>query len=542
MTLLQNRRGGVAVLVAAGLPILLGLTAFAVDLGAAAIESRKLQGIADAAAIAAASNPDTAQASAQAAVDAAHWPRAIQITVSTGSYSADATRTPQQRFTAGGSSADAARVTLATPSPTYFARIFGQTAIPIARSAIAAQTRLAAFSIGSRLASVNGGVINGYLGALTGSSVSLTVADYNALAGADVDLFGFLDAVHTTAAISAVDYQHILDAQITSAQALNAAAASTSDASAATALRMLASQAGNRTISLGTLFSVGSYGSASSGSAGLVKLNAMALATALLQLAAPSRQVSFDAAAGLPGIASTRVTIAIGERAAQSPWVTITNQGTPVIRTAQARVYTEATLTNLALPLVGTVAIKLPIYVELASAEARLNSITCGNGASAAVGIDARPNPGQAAIAALDKTKLGDFTTPLALSNATLIDTLLIDVDGKAVIDTGASENWQTLHFSSADISSGTIQTVQSSKPVSGIAASLVSAVVLTVRVIGLPISTGALTSALGPVLTGVAPALDQLLGVATGTLGVHYGQADVRVTGMKCGTAALVG
>ena len=542
MTLLRDRRGGVAILVAAGLPILLGLTAFAVDLGAAAIETRKLQGIADAAAIAAASNPDTAQASAQAAVDAAHWPRAIQVNVTTGSYTADAALTPAQRFTPGGSSPDAAKVTLATPSPTYFARIFGQTSIPIARSAIAAQTRLAAFSIGSRLASVNGGIINGYLGALTGSSVSLSVADYNALAGADIDLFGLLDALHTNAGLSAVDYQHILDAQVTTAQALNAAAATTSDATTAAALRTLASQSGNRTVLLGSLFNIGSYGSASSGSAGLVKLNAMALATALLQLAAPSRQVSFDAAAGLPGIASTRITIAIGERPAQSPWVTVTNQGTPIIRTAQVRLYTEATLTNVALPLVGAVAIKLPVYVELASAEARLNSIACTSDASRSVGIDARPNPGQAAIAALDKTKLGDFSTPLALSNATLIDTLLIDVDGRAVIDTGAAESWQTLHFAATDISSGTPQTVESSKPVSGIAASLVSNLALTVRVIGLPISTAALTGALTPVLTSVAPALDQLLGVATGTLGVHYGEADVRVTGIRCGTAALVG
>ena len=38
-----------------------------------------------------------------------------------------------------------------------------------------------------------------------------------------------------------------------------------------------------------------------------------------------------------------------------------------------------------------------------------------------------------------------------------------------------------------------------------------------------------------------VAPALDSLIDLVTDTIGVHYGQADVRVTGMRCGTPALV-
>lgn len=538
-----DRTAASTLLVAFGMPVLLGMAAFAVDLGSAAIETRQLQGVADAAALAAAADPANAEAKARAAVDAAHWPRAVTLAVTTGGYTADASVAPGQRFIAGGAAADAVKVVLATPSPTYFARIFGQTSIPISRVAIAARLRFAAFSIGSRLASVNGGLVNGYLSALTGSSIGLSVADYNALAGADIDLFGFMDALKTGANLTAVDYQHVLDANVTSVQALNAAAATTSDAGAAAALRTLAGQAGNRTITLGSLFELGSYADHSSGSAGLVKLSALPLATALLQLAAPQRQVSFDAAAGVPGIAATHVTIAIGERPAQSPWVTITANGTPVIRTAQARVYLETTLGGTSLPgIAGLATIRLPLFVELASAEARLAGIDCGAGTSAGVTIEARPNPGKAAIAALDTSLLGNFNSAIPLSSAKLIDTALIDVNGSATIDTGAAESWQSLRFDDSDIANATIRSVESGVPVQGIAASLVSQANLTVSIIGLPINTTPLTTAVGTALGAVAPQIDGLLGVATGTLGVHYGEADVRVTGKRCGVAALVG
>ena len=70
---------------------------------------------------------------------------------------------------------------LQSTSPTFFARIFGKTNIVISRQATAAQQRYAAFSIGSGLASLNGGLLNSYLSALTGSNVSLSVMDYEAL-------------------------------------------------------------------------------------------------------------------------------------------------------------------------------------------------------------------------------------------------------------------------------------------------------------------------------------------------------------------------
>ena len=47
---------------------------------------------------------------------------------------------------------------------------------------------------------------------------------------------------------------------------------------------------------------------------------------------------------------------------------------------------------------------------------------------------------------------------------------------------------------------------------------------------------------AVGGALSLVAPALDGLLMNLTGLLGVGIGEADLRVTGVRCGTAVLVG
>src|SRR3546814_7456007 len=103
----------------------------------------------------------------------------------------------------------------------------GRRAFTIRRSATAAQTRMASFAIGSRLASIDGGVLNALLSGLTGSSISLKALDYRALAGADVDLFAWLDALRTQAHVSAGSYDELLGTSVAVGDALAAAASVT---------------------------------------------------------------------------------------------------------------------------------------------------------------------------------------------------------------------------------------------------------------------------------------------------------------------------
>ena len=545
--LANARGGGVGIMVAAAMPVLIGAAALAVDVGTATLETRQLQGAADAAAMAAAADPTRSTALAGDSVAGAHWPASVTTTATAGRYAADPSVAPANRFLAGAAPANAVRVRLVTQAPTFFARIFGFRTIPLARTATAAQVNLASFSLGSRLAALNGGVINSYLSALTGSSVSLSVMDYSALASGNVDLFSLIGALRTTAGISAGSYSSALGTQVTAGQVLSAAALvaqQSGNVTAAAALSVLAARSNGQTLKLSSLIDAGLLGGQDTAAAGTANVNLLDLVTTTLQTAGPKRQVALDLGATIPGLAATKVTIAIGERTEQSPWLAVTADGTPVLRTAQTRIYAQITIAGVSLPGVGSlVSINLPLFVELASAQARLKGITCASDATRGVTIEAKPGAGTLAIGTVDTGKLQDFTTPIAITQARLVHALLVDVDGSAKVDLGAAEHWQSLFFTAARIAAADVQTASSGAAVQGLAESLVRTVSLKATVGGLvPLPAGPIVSAVGSQLAIAAPALDTLIDLVTGTVGVHYGQADVRVTGMRCGTTSLVG
>ncbi|HEY5336831.1 MAG TPA: pilus assembly protein TadG-related protein [Rhizomicrobium sp.] len=210
--MLRDKRGALSVITAISGLVLLGFTAGAVDFGSVFLKERQLQGMADLAAMAAASNLNEAQKAADETAKANDWSSPVTATVVTGNYTADATLAAAQRFAAGGSSPDAARVTLKSSADLYFASLLlGRSSLPISRSATAARAELAGFSLGTRLASLNGGMANALLSALTGSSVNLSVMDYNALANARVDLFQYANALKARANVTAASFNDTLN-------------------------------------------------------------------------------------------------------------------------------------------------------------------------------------------------------------------------------------------------------------------------------------------------------------------------------------------
>ena len=59
---------------------------------------------------------------------------------------------------------------------------------------------------------------------------------------------------------------------------------------------------------------------------------------------------------------------------------------------------------------------------------------------------------------------------------------------------------------------------------------------------LGLAVGNGPVTAALGQVLGAAAAPLDGLIDSVTALLGVKLGESDVRVNGLRCKGAALVG
>lgn len=314
--LATDRRDGIGPLVAIAMPVMIGAGALAVDVGSVQLETRRLQGLADAAALAAAADLPAAKARADALVADAGWDRDFATIATPGRYVADPATASADRFTPGATSVNAVQVSLSTRSPTFLARIFGRSDVAIGRRARAARVDLAAISVGSRLAALEGGLLNQYLSALTGSSLSLSVADYNALAGADIDLLGFVDALNTTADLNLGTYDQILASDVGLPQLVEAIGLAAINDAAAQALlsRIAASVNAGRRVNLATLIDLGPMGGQDRAAAGMVTVDALTLLTSVLQLSNGERQVALDLGAGIPGMAHTRAWLAVGQR------------------------------------------------------------------------------------------------------------------------------------------------------------------------------------------------------------------------------------
>jgi uncharacterized membrane protein len=548
----RDERGAVAVIVVASAAALLGFSALAIDMGSIFLQTRKLQGMADMAALAAARDIDHAQLAANATALDNGWSGPITTETVTGRYLGNPSIAPANRFVAGGADPDAAKVTLKAKADLFFGQaILGKATTDISRTAIATRADLAAFSIGTKLATLNGGIANSLLTALTGSSVSLSVMDYNALATADVDLLAYSKALQTNLGLQAVSFDEVLDGSISTGKALTVLAdllQSQGSASAATATRKLATAAGTSTpAKLNKLFDLGPYGNqdhVAGGSGVGIKLNAMDLANGVLSVSQGGRQLQLDLGASVPGLADVNAYVGIGERPANSAWITVTRDKTVIVRTAQIRIYLEVKVLSSggAVGGAGISLVKLPLLVEAASAQAKLNTLNCAsNRPSRAVTLSVMPSIGQVAVAEIDTSKIADFTHELALQPATLVNLGLIKATVQAQTKLGGA-SWKTATFTQAEIDAATTKTVSTDDLVQASLASLLGNLSIGVTLGPLSLlNLSALADGLEALIAPLASPLDGVLNSLTNLLGVRLGVADVRVNGLRCGEAALI-
>ncbi|WP_419825701.1 TadG family pilus assembly protein [Sphingomonas sp.] len=539
--LLGDRRGIATLVTALTLMVMMASAALAVDLGTLYVAKRRLQGVADDAALAAATVPSDPAGAARRTVQANGLDASVAAT--SGRYSADRATPSSDRFSAGGATPDAVQVTLTQDAPLFFGRTLGRDTVRLTASATAARIDYAALSIGSRLASVSGGMPNAILSALSGTQLALTVADYDALAHADVDLVRFARALGSRAGVTAGGFGNMLAASATLPQAVNAIAdalaAAGSDAAAVAALRTVALRVPGTAIRMSDLIDPGILSASDrADAANPIRVDAWSLLRETSVQAGGARQAAIDLPAST-GIASARLWLAVGERPARSPWLAIVRDGSVVVRTAQARLYLDAKLPGAA-PL-GLVSLHLPLYVEVAQAQAKLQAISCASGrANASATLSVQPAIGSAAIAEVGTSGMASFTAPLPERTATIAHALLFDVAGSAHVAVGGV-SWQSLVFTRADVTAGVTRTVSTGDAARGTAASLVSGMNLTASAPGVGVTLGGVTAPVGAALGVAAPGVDAILAQALGTMGIGLGQADVRVDGLRCGRPTLV-
>lgn len=579
------RKGSVAVITALFMLVIAAAAALAIDTGSFFYQTRRLQSATDLAAMAAAANIGNARDAAIATLAANGFPASSLQKIEIGTYDSTKPLTPVNlRFTPQtNGTGNAVRLTTQTTSAYIFGGIFQPSAanaaaapqcpsrdpqssnpqclpgggggtdgassgVKIRAQATAAQNPLASFAIGSRLLSVNGGLHNALLGGLLGSQLSLSVMDYQALANANIDLFAFSNALAARAHLTAVTYDQLLAANLKLPDILNAIgdtarAIPNIGAGVSTALSSIAASAPNTTTSIAPLISYGPYGNLNVGASGPIGIavSALDLVSAVAQIANGTHQIQVGLNLNLPPIAAASLQLAIGERPVGSPFVAVGATG--------ASVHTAQTRLLLTVQILGSgqaSLVNLPVYIELASGTAQLNSIQCtpGDVTTSAVTLGVTPAVVDAWIGNVSNADFTNFSQAPNPGPATLLNVLnLATVTARAhAAITNLSPTPVT--FSYQDIRNLTKKTTSTTDFLSSLLYNLIGGLQLQVNVLGLNL-LGGLLNGLGPlvaqiVATAILP-IDSILSGLLQTLGVGLGQADTWVSGVRCGTAVLV-
>ncbi len=541
----SDQQGNVAIMAALFMMLLLAGTALAVDIGSLYTERRALQGAADLAAVAGAGDIDHAEAAVRATFEANSMNPEFRL--ERGQYTPDPELSAESRFIPGQKPYNAVRVVATKPGQTYFAKVFTRKKFQLGVSSIAANASLATFSVGSRLAAVRGGVANAMLAALTGSQVTLSAMDYNALVSAKVELLSFMNALATDLNVTGGTYSDVLNANATFSNVAAAAAKvaeANGDAAASVALNRLAGQTAGRSIivPLTSVIDLGPFASLRVGdpAQGLdAALSAMDLVSGSAVVANGTRQVELDLTAEVPGVLKLMLYVAIGEPPQHSALAAVGQPGSTV-RTQQTRLWLIAEVGGQG--VLANTRVRLPLYLDLAYGEGRLASVTCTSNGEPTATIAARSGIAEAWIGEVSSSTLSDFTGKLAVGPARIVDTSLLKVSGRAHVDVG-SQSETPLTFDEDDVRDGTIKRTDTNSFTQAIVTSLLRDLKLSVNVLGIGAALpGSVTAAVAAVLAPVTAPLDEVVYSLLTTLGVHLGEADVRVYGMRCGSGVLAG
>lgn len=569
-SLARARSGNIGISAALAMPLVITSMALAIDYGYLTVQKREMQSSVDLAAIAAAANVSAAEKAVLnhfannglnygvstpnglLTIDGKTLPPGDistakldgVATVARGRYVPDPSVDAGQRFIKDATPTDAVQVMLERKGDIFLASIFS--APPdLSVYGTAASLKIAAFSVGSRLASLNDGLLNSILGQMLGTTISLKVMDYQALIDADIDIQPFLKVIATRLNLTAASYEDVLKANLTMPQLLASmrlVQGLSGTVTAALKSIELSTSNDKRTFTLAQILNLDPKKSlqVDAGSDWAMRVSALQIVSAAAAIANGENQIALNAVAGLPGIASAKVKLAIGEPPVETPSHRL---GTPgaAIRTAQTRLAVKVNVDGLA-ALAG-IRIRLPIYVELAYAEAKLADIRCYGGTpeNASVSVDAVPGIAEIAIGDVDPAVLSNFSSDARVQRAKLVDALVVKIDALAHVE---AQNLKPtrLSFSPSEVAARSIKTVSTKDILTSTTQTLLNNLDLNIQVLFLTLGSPTIVQqALAQTLGAVTKPVDDLLYNLLLLVGVRVGEADVRVTGVKCQSPVLV-
>ncbi|MBA5778810.1 hypothetical protein H2509_16920 [Stappia sp. F7233] len=540
----RDDRGAIAIQAALLLLVVVLIFALVAETALIYLQQRRAQGATDVAALLAARQIDQPERAARGALAQNGFENPLSLEVVTGHYTLDSAANPLERFERGATPANAVFVRQSSrPWLVFLPKLVGDGDYRISSEAIATTSGLVAYSIGSRLAAVRGGILNSLLSGLTGGNIELTAVDYNSLASATVDLGDLLGGVAAQADVGGNTYQDVLEAELDFADVLDVAADVTQSSPGAAVLREVGRNlAGSHQINLSSLIDIGplAYEEIGSELKPAPKGTLLDLVVNSAELFNAGHAVDLDLDANIAGLASLRAVLVLGEAEQSSGWIKVGYQDSR-LSTSQLRLFLELRVGGAA-PLTG-LSIRLPVYLDLASGHARIADISCdyANGASNRVVVRARPGLVSLRIADLDADDLPRFGDGVPYRDAKIIDTPLVKVTGQAYTE-AANPRAERIVFRQRDIDEARVKTIGTTSAVESMLSTLFANLDLDVRLLGLPLLNPTLVrNSVTQTLTQLANPVDGVLFALLDAAGIKLGELDVRVSGLRCDGSVLV-
>ncbi len=579
-----DERGAVIIIFALVLTVMLGFVALGVDLSALYFRQKTLQTRADLAAISAVNNlSDQPEYHAGVTVLGNGLGADAITSVTFGHYERDLSVAIDERLTTRELTApdvNAATVQLQEAAPLYFARTFlQQETTQLGATATAARFDLASFSLGSRLLSLDAGLLNALLSEATGSTLSLSVLDYEALADADVDLLTFADALATRADLTALTYEELLSSDVELLDIAGALLDTGAVQGSTAVLDAILASATGATVDAERMIAIDGddVGIQMADVLPTVTVSALDVLMSAVDVVTANRFIETQLDLGIPDLTSTNLQLIVGERPA---WITFAEKGATA-HTAQVRMKLDLTLDTGILSGVATglniLAVELPLYLEVAGATATLTDLDCGAGdTESLVTFDTGTDPLTGVTGThVAELFLGNFPAPTFEDNTTPLDqndltdarllglnilvtnllglpiNLGTDVMVKSHASVGLSEASQTTftrseegttkNYGSGGLLNSTVSTLVANAqirlaPKQGLVNLLLGNVVAA-----LASALSLVTNLLAPILTAVLTPVDALLDGVLDMLGIGVGEADLTLHKAHCGRIVLV-
>lgn len=540
----NTQKGAFTALAAVGLGVVIAAGLLAVDLGNIAFTKRDLQMVADNAALSAANNVPSATAIALNSAEANGFPvggdTGNSLSVEPGSYDFEI-----NTFTPGGDRSgllNAVQVTVSKQVQFFFGA--GSTAL--SATATAAQSNVAGISAGSGVASIDASqspLLDALLGSLLKTSLKLDVSTYNGLAAASVSL---LDLVKANGTVGSVQELLNLDLGVAElirliAQALSQDTLLAANAKLVGELLDLSSRVPNNLhLKLAELLDV----SQSPDSAANANINVLELITLAAEVANGDSFLNVPLVnLNLPPLAKLDLRLSMIEPpsiAVGPPGQNADGQWRTQVHTAQWRLKLDLTLLE---KLDGAV-VHLPLYLEVASANAQLADIACASPLEDSVAtVNAQSGIVTAYVGNVNPDAMTNKSSAATVTPAKIVDLKLLFLPLLGIVASGQIEvpsSSQTLAFQGPFGSENTQRI--SGLSTSGLFSSLGSSVTLTPSILGIELSLlNRLLSGLSALLTPVFALLDSLLNPVLDMLGIDLGFADINVFRLNCSAPQLV-